>query len=384
MDSAQTCVSIGEAVMAAKRPVGGNAVTTPGHAYARIHANIIHQNKGDKTLKAIGYVECLPITNAQALFDFECPVPEPGAHDLLVRIEAVSVNPRDIKSRTSMPGTAQQPMIIGYDASGVVERVGNNVTLFRPGDQVFYAGVTNRPGSNAQFQLVDERIVGHKPASVDHATAAALPLTALTAHEMLFDRLQVQPAALPQRSILILGGAGGVPSMAIQLARNAGLQVIATASRPESEAWVRDLGAHHVIDHSQPLDTQIQALGTGTVDYVFSSHTSASAWAQIARCITPQGRFGLIDDPEPLDLKLYKSRCVSFHWEAMFTRGMFATPDMIRQHEILNDIARDIDSGALRATATQNLGVINAANLRQAHAMIEQGRTIGKIVLSGF
>jgi len=335
-------------------------------------------------LKAIGYVDSLPTEDERSLFDFECAVPEPGDHDLLVRIEAVAVNPRDIKSRKALRGTPQQPRIIGYDASGVVEKVGRNVTLFRPGDSVFYAGVLDRPGSNAEFQLVDERIVGHKPTSLDHATAASLPLTSLTAYEMLFDRLEVPRQALPRRSILILGGAGGVPSMAIQLARDAGLIVVATASRPESAAWVRDLGADHVIDHHQALDTQIQALGVGTVDYVFSCHTSARAWAELARVITPQGRFGLIDDPEPLDLRLYKTKSVSFHWEAMFTRPMQKTPDMARQHEILDEVARMVDAGELRATATRNLGVINAANLRAAHALIEGGHTVGKIVLAGF
>ncbi len=337
-------------------------------------------------MRAVGYVDSLPIADERSLFDFECPIPEPGPRDLLVRVEAVAVNPRDIKSRNTLRGTPEQPRIIGYDASGVVERVGKDVTLFRPGDAVFYAGVLDRPGSNAQFQRVDERIVGHKPATLSHAMAASLPLTSLTAYEMLFDRLEVDVPrpALPGRSILILGGAGGVPSMAIQLARRAGLTVLATASRPESAAWVRDLGADHVIDHSQPLEAQVRQLGFKTVDYVFSSYTGTRAWAEIARFITPQGRFGLIDDPDPLDLRLYKSKCVSFHWEAMFTRPMQDTPDMIRQHEILNEIARLADAGEIRATRAQDLGPIHAANLRAAHALIEGGHTIGKIVLSGF
>lgn len=343
-------------------------------------------NDKERGVKAVGYVDNLPIENERSLFDFECPVPEPGPRDLLVRVEAVAVNPRDIKSRNTLRGTPEQPLIIGYDASGVVERIGRDVTLFSPGDAVFYAGVTNRPGSNAQFQRVDERIVGRKPALMGHAMAASLPLTSLTAYEMLFDRLEVDAPrrALPGRTILILGGAGGVPSMAIQLARKAGLTVLATASRPESEAWVRGLGADHVIDHSRPLDAQVLQLGFETVDYIFSSHTSARAWAEIARIMTPQGRFGLIDDPDPLDLRLYKSKCVSFHWEAMFTRPMRDTPDMIRQHEILNEIARLADAGEIRMTMTRDLGPINAANLRAAHALIEGGHTIGKIVLSGF
>lgn len=335
-------------------------------------------------MKAIGYVDYLPIENENSLFDFELPVPEPGERDLLVRIEAVSVNPRDVKSRKTLSGTRDNPVIIGYDASGVVEKVGSGVTLFRPGDAVFYAGVTNRQGSNAQLQLVDERIVGHKPTSLDHATAASLPLVSLTAYELLFDRLDILHKVSSQASVLILGGAGGVPSMAIQLARHAGLTVIASASHRESEAWVRSLGAQYVIDHSKALDTQIQQLELGPIDYIFSTHTSQTAWAEISKVIAPQGRFGLIDDPEPLDLRLYKSKCVSIHWEAMFTRPLHNTTDMIRQHEILNKIGNLIDSGTIRAIATQNLGSINAANLRAAHKQIESGHTIGKIVLAGF
>lgn len=335
-------------------------------------------------MKAIGYANNLPIEDEQSLFDFELPIPEPGERDLLVRVHAVSVNPRDVKSRRALSATSGNPRVIGYDASGIVEKVGAGVTLFQPGDAVYYAGDMSRQGSNAEYQCVDERIVGRKPLTLDHATAASLPLTALTAYELLFDRLAVPHNTTPPKIAFILGGAGGVPSMAIQLARHAGLTVVASASRPESEQWVRDLGAHHVVDHTKPLDTQIQALGIGTVDYIVSTHTSTRAWEELSRVITPQGRFGLIDDPEPLDLRLYKMKSVSIHWEAMFTRPMQNTPDMIRQHEILNDVADLIDSGAIRATATQNLGAINAQNLRKAHAMVESGHTVGKLVLAGF
>jgi len=335
-------------------------------------------------VKAIGYTANLPIEDDRSLVDLELPIPQPGERDLLVRVHAVSVNPRDVKSRRALAASNDEPRVIGYDASGIVEKVGAGVTLFKPGDAVYYAGDITRPGSNAEFQCVDERIVGRKPVSLDHATAASLPLTALTAYELLFDRLAVPRDATPPRSIFILGGAGGVPSMAIQLARHAGLTVVASASRPESEQWVRNLGAQHVVDHTKPLDVQIKALGIGTMDYIISTHTSTRAWEELSRVITPQGRFGLIDDPEPLDLRLYKMKSVSIHWEAMFTRPMQNTPDMIRQHEILNDVADLIDSGAIRATATQNLGGITAANLRRAHALIESGHTVGKIVLSGF
>ncbi len=340
-------------------------------------------------MRAVGYFEHgLPIANEHALRDLELPDPAPPAgRDLLVRVHAVSVNPRDVKSRAVFKATPERPMVLGYDASGVVEAAGPEATLFRPGDAVFYAGVLNRPGSNAELQLVDERIVGRKPASLDHAAAASLPLTALTAYEMLFDRLGIaQGQAGKGEAVLILGGAGGVPSIAIQLARAlTTLIVVATASRPESERWVRELGAHHVINHAKPLGAEIAALGLAEpLRYVFSTHTDAKNWAEVAALIAPQGRFGLIDDPEPLDLRLMKLKSVSIHWEAMFTRPMFGTPDMIRQHEILTEVAALVDRGAIRPTATQSLGVINAANLRRAHALIEAGSVIGKLVLAGF
>ncbi len=340
-------------------------------------------------MRAVGYFERgLPISDENALRDLELPdPPAPAGRDLLIRVHAVSVNPRDAKSRAVFKATPERPMVLGYDASGVVDAVGPEATLFRPGDEVFYAGVLNRPGSNAELQLVDERIVGRKPASLDHAAAASLPLTALTAYEMLFDRLEIpQGQAGAGNAVLILGGAGGVPSIAIQLARAlTALTVVATASRPESERWVRELGAHHVLNHAKPLKAEVEALGLAEpLRYVFSTHTDAKSWADIAVFIAPQGRFGLIDDPEPLDLRLMKLKSVSIHWEAMFTRPMFGTADMIRQYEILTEVAALVDRGAVRPTATQSLGVINAANLRQAHAAIEAGSVIGKLVLAGF
>ncbi len=340
-------------------------------------------------MRAVGYFERgLPIGDENALRDLELPdPPAPAGRDLLVRIHAVSVNPRDVKSRAVFKATPERPVILGYDASGTVDAVGPEATLFRPGDEVFYAGVLNRAGSNAELQLVDERIVGRKPASLDHAAAASLPLTALTAYEMLFDRLDIpQGQAGEGDAVLILGGAGGVPSIAIQLAHAlTALTVVATASRPESERWVRDLGAHHVVNHAKSLKAEVEALGLAEpLRYVFSTHTDAQSWAEIAGFIAPQGRFGLIDDPEPLDLRLMKAKSVSIHWEAMFTRPMFGTADMIRQHEILTEVAALVDRGAVRPTATQSLGAINAANLRRAHAAIEAGRVIGKLVLAGF
>lgn len=334
-------------------------------------------------MKAVGYRANLPIENDDALVDLTLPEPVPGKHDLLVRVQAVSVNPIDVKTRKTRPASSDAPGILGYDASGVVQAVGSDVRLFKPGDAVYYAGVLNRPGSNAEYQLVDERIVGHKPETLDHAAAAAIPLVALTAGEMLFDRLHAGASTAP-KTILILGGAGGVPSLAIQLARHAGLRIIASASRPESEQWVRALGAEHVVDHTQPLDEQILAMDLAPIDFVFSTHTTEQAWAALAKVIAPQGRFGLIDSPPPLDLLLYKSLSISIHWESMFTRAIHGTPDLIRQHEILDEVATLIDSGAIRGVDTQNLGTINATNLRKAHALVETGRTIGKIVLVGF
>lgn len=340
-------------------------------------------------MRAVGYFERgLPITDANALRDLELPdPPAPMGRDLRVRVHAVSVNPRDAKSRSTVKATPERPVVLGYDASGTVDAAGPEATLFRPGDEVFYAGVLGRQGSNAELQLVDERIVGRKPTSLDHAAAASLPLTALTAYEMLFDRLGIaQGQAGRGDAVMILGGAGGVPSIAIQLARAlTALTVVASASRPESGRWVRELGAHHVVNHAKPLKAEVEALGLAEpLRYVFSTHTNAQSWAEVAGFIAPQGRFGLIDDPEPLDLRLMKFKSVSIHWEAMFTRPMFGTADMIRQHEILTDVAALVDRGAVRPTATRSLGVINAANLRQAHAAIEAGSVIGKLVLAGF
>ncbi len=316
-------------------------------------------------------------------------LPDPPAerpHDLLVRVHAVSINPRDLKSRKVLPASPEKPLVLGYDASGIVEAVGPGVTLFRPGDAVIYAGVLDRPGSNAALQLVDERIVGRKPRTLGHTSAAALPLTTLTAYEMLFDRLGFAAGGGAGEALLVLGGAGGVPSMAIQLARAlTALTVIASASRPESQAHVRALGAHHVIDHSRPLKAEIEALGlTEPLVAVFSTHTTPEAWADLSACLAPQGRFGLIDDPPPLDLRLMKMKSISVHWEAMFTRPMFATHDMIRQHEILNAVADLVDAGRIQPVATRDFGTLGVASLQAAHAALAEGHTVGKIVLSGF
>lgn len=341
-------------------------------------------------MKAIGYRKSLPIADIDSLVDVEIDRPVPVGRDLLVRVEAVSVNPVDTKLRRNAAPADGALRVLGFDAAGVVEAVGPDATLFRPGDAVFYAGSIDRPGTNAEFHLVDERIVGARPASLSVAGAAALPLTAITAWEMLFHRL-----GLPRdtgdrkggegRSLLIVGGAGGVGSIAIQLARRlTGVRVLATASRPETADWVRGLGAHDVIDHSRPMADQVKALGLAGVDYVFSTTATDRHFLDLVELVAPQGHIGLIDDPEPIDIRLLKRKSVSLHWELMFTRPLYQTADMIAQHELLNEVSRLVDAGTLRTTLTETLGRIDAATLRKAHALIESGKARGKIVLEGF
>ena len=337
-------------------------------------------------MRAVGYQDSLPIDAAGALVDIQRPKPVPAGKDLLVQIQAVSVNPVDTKVRRRAKPEAGDWKILGYDASGTVVATGPDTTLFQPGDTVFYAGDMTRQGTNAELHLVDERIVGHKPRSLDWAQSAALPLTAITAWEALFDRLNVrQPVPGAAEAILIIGGGGGVASVAIQLARQlAGLTVIATASRPETRDWVQQLGAHHIIDHSRPLAGQVAALGIGAPGFVFSTTNTDRHVAEIVELIAPQGRFGLIDDPQSLDILPFKRKSVSVHWEFMFTRPMFHTADMDAQGVLLNEVARLVDEGTLRTTLGENFGTITAANLRRAHALIESGRARGKIVLEGF
>ncbi len=337
-------------------------------------------------MRAVAYQNPLPISAESALIDVDLPMPEASGRDLLVEIKAVSVNPVDTKVRAGVTPDAGQYKVLGWDAAGIVKATGAEVTMFKPGDEVYYAGALDRGGSNAEFHLVDERIVALKPKSLDFAAAAALPLTAITAYETLFDRLKVQdivPGA--SRTILIIGGAGGVGSIAIQLARTlTDLTVIATASRPETQSWVRELGAHHVIDHSKPLAPQIEALGLGAPAFVFSTTNTGKHLADIAEAIAPQGRFALIDDPKTLDIMAFKRKSISVHWELMFTRSLFQTADMIEQHNLLTEVAGLVDTGKVRTTLTETLGTINAANLKKAHAMLESGATKGKIVLAGF
>ncbi|MBC7989686.1 MAG: zinc-binding alcohol dehydrogenase family protein [Luteimonas sp.] len=339
-------------------------------------------------MKAVALTRYLPIDDPQSLLDVELPQPSPPTgHDLLVRVEAVSVNPVDSKVRSPKPQVEAQPKVLGYDAAGVIEAIGDEVTLFKPGDTVYYAGDITRSGSNAQYQLVDERIVGHKPATLDFAQAAALPLTAITAWELLFHRMGYDPEhGGDGKSVLILAGAGGVGSIAIQLARRAGFTVIATASRPETIDWCRSLGAHHVVDHRQPLSPQLHALGFDAVDAVLHFVDTDRYWNEIAELIAPQGRIGLIVGPrKPVNIdEPFKAKAISIHWEMMFTRPRFKTPDQVEQHHLLDRVAVLIDAGELRGTHTETLGRIDAANLREAHRRLESGTTIGKLTLAGW
>ena len=334
-------------------------------------------------MRAVGYQDSLPIEAAAALVDIELPKPKPLGRDLLIQVQAVSVNPVDTKVWLRARPEAGGWKVLGYDAAGTVIAAGPDAILFKPGDAVFYAGDITRQGTNAEYHLVDERIVGRKPSSLDWAAAAALPLTAITAWEALFDRLDIRKSVPGSNAILIIGGAGGVASIAVQLARQlTDLTVIATASRPETAAWVSDLGAHHVIDHSKPLAEQIE--GLGAPGFVFSTTQTDKHVDEIAKLIAPQGRFGLIDDPATLDIVQFKRKAVSVHWELMFTRSMFHTADMAAQGVLLNEVARLVDCGAVRTTLGENFGSINAVNLKRAHALIESGRARGKVVLEGF
>ncbi|RMR07323.1 Zinc-binding alcohol dehydrogenase [Pseudomonas savastanoi pv. glycinea] len=335
-------------------------------------------------MKAIAFTQHgLPIEDPDALLDMDLPKPTPGPRDLLVEVHAVSVNPVDTKIRAGSGPT--EPKVVGWDAVGTVREVGSDVTLFQPGDEVFYAGSIVRPGSYSEFHLVDERIVGHKPKSIDNAHAAALPLTSITAWELLFDRLGVEEDGGEGESLLIIGAAGGVGSILVQLARQlTKMTVIGTASRPETQAWIKQLGAHHVIDHSQPLVAQLEQIEVGEVTHVASLTHTDSHFTQLIEALRPQGKLALIDDPKTLDVVPMKRKALSLHWELMFTRSLYETPDMIKQHELLNRVADLIDQGVLKTTLGEHFGTINAANLRRAHAVVESGKAKGKIVLEGF
>ena len=336
-------------------------------------------------MKAVAYQKSLPISDPKSLQDVDLPDPVAGARDLLVEVKAISVNPADTKIRSSSQPADGQWGILGWDAVGVVRAVGVEVSLFKPGDRVWYAGAINRPGANAELHVVDERIAALAPRTLSDSQAAALPLTGITAWEMLFDRLGVERGAASRgKSLLVIGAAGGVGSILVQLARRlTELTVVGTASRAETASWVRDLGAHEVIDHSRSLVDEYKRLGLAAPEYVVSLTQTHQHFAAIAELIAPQGKFGLIDDPAAgsIEIGKLKRKSVSLHWELMFTRSMFATVDMVEQHKLLTEIARLVDSGELKTTVGEHFGRINADNLKRAHALLESGKARGKIVL---
>jgi zinc-binding alcohol dehydrogenase family protein len=337
-------------------------------------------------MKAIAYYQSLPISDPLSLQDIELAEPVAGPRDLLVEVKAISVNPVDTKVRQNVQPEGGDAKVLGWDVAGIVKAVGSEVTLFQPGDKVFYAGSIARAGANSERHVVDERIVGHMPKSLSFAHAAALPLTAITAWELLFERLQIAEGATDTgQRLMIVGAAGGVGSMLTQLARQlTGLNVIGTASRPETEAWVRQLGAHHVLDHSKPLNEELTRAGLPQVTHVASLTQTDQHLDQLVEALAPQGRLALIDDPKSLDVSKLKRKSLSLHWEFMYTRSLFETADMIEQHTLLNRVAELIDAGTLKTTFGEHFGTINAANLRRAHAFLESGKAKGKIVLEGF
>lgn len=337
-------------------------------------------------MKAVGYRQCLGVDDPDCLLDLELPEPKPAGHDLLVEVRAVSVNPVDTKVRRRAAPPEGEARILGWDASGVVVDTGPDVTLFRPGDEVWYAGQIDRSGTNAERHLVDERIVGRKPESLSHAEAAALPLTSITAWELLFDRLDVRPGkGHTGQSLLIVGAAGGVGSILTQLARRlTGLTVIGTASRAETIEWVRERGAHAVIDHSEPLSGALRKAGFDSVTHVAALTRTEHHFPEIVAALAAQGRFGVIDDLGPADVMTLKEKSISLHWEFMFTRPVFHTHDMIAQHRLLTEVAELVDAGVIRTTLGEHFGSINAENLRRTHALIESGKAKGKVVLEGF
>lgn len=339
-------------------------------------------------MKAVGLTRYLPITDPNALRDVDLPKPEPKERDLLVRIEAVSINPIDTKIRRSKNSDYHEtsPRVLGWDAAGVVEAVGTQVTFFHPGDEVYYAGSLNRPGTNSEYHLVDERLVAKKPPSLDMAHAAALPLTALTACEALHHRMGISFGGdSAGRTILIIGGAGGVGSIAIQLAKRARLRVIATASRRESRAWCEKMGADDVIDHTQAIPEQLQQKNCPTVDYLFNTSHTDQHWTAMCEVIQPQGDICcIVDTTEAVELNALKRKSVTFSWEFMFTRSLYQTKDMIEQHKLLTQVAGWIEEKMLQSTLTEKQSPINAANVRMAHAKLESGHMIGKLVLTGW
>jgi zinc-binding alcohol dehydrogenase family protein len=338
------------------------------------------------SMKAVGYRSPGSIDRADALIDVVLPLPNPGPNDLRVHVRAVSVNPVDVKVRSRSHPAPGDIRILGWDAAGVVDAVGAGVTLFKPGDEVFYAGDLGRPGANSEFHLVDERLVGIKPRSLTFEEAAAMPLTTLTAWELLFDRLHIPYGRkVTGDTLLVINGAGGVGSILIQLAaRLTGLRVIATASRPDTISWVERMGAHHVVNHRNPLDRELEAIGIPQVRYVAALSATAHHLGAIKAIIAPQGHVAVIDDPVSLDIVPFKQKAVTFSWELMFTRSMFGTPDMPEQGRILNETSALLDAKVLISTLSESSRPIGAASLKGAHTRVESGSAFGKLVVSGF
>ena len=336
-------------------------------------------------MKAVGLTRYLSLNDANSLRDVDIPEPRAEGRDLLVRVKAVSLNPVDTKVRSMVKDELPQPKILGYDAAGIVEAVGGDVTLFKTGDEVFYAGDITRSGTNAELHLVDERIVGRKPTSLDFAGAAALSLTSLTSYELMFERMRISVDGADRgKSLLILSGAGGVGSMAIQFAKLAGLVVIATASRPETQDWCKSLGADYVIDHRKSIKDELKAIGFERVDFIVNFVDTDGYWKLMGELIAPQGHIGCIVEPKT-DVYVgnpLKDASIGIHWESMFTRSRYKTADMIEQHKILDRVADLVDAGKLKGTLNKTLSPINGANLREAHKLIESGKSIGKIVVA--
>jgi NADPH2:quinone reductase len=339
------------------------------------------------TMKAVGLIRYLPIDDPESLQDLIIEKPKAQGYDLLVKVVAISVNPVDTKVRAPKEKVEETPKILGWDVAGIVEETGENCTLFQPGDEVFYAGSISRQGGNSEYHLVDERIVGNKPKTLSFSEASALPLTSITAWEAMFERMKIsrEPEANAGKSLLILGAAGGVGSIAIQLAKQAGLTVIGSASRSETVEWVTGMGADHTVNHHEPLLPQLQDLGFSNVPYIFCLNALEKHWLGISEVVAPQGVVCAIDDPKsPLDLTLLKRKSVTFVWEFMFTRSLFETEDMIEQHHLLNRIAEAVDKGTLKTTLAKRLEPISAENLRRAHKLLESNQMVGKLVLEHF
>ena len=335
-------------------------------------------------MKAIGYKKSLPIDDPQSLIEVDLPKPTAGPKDLLVMVKAIALNPVDTKVRKRAEPAEGDVQVLGWDVAGVVAEVGTDVSMFKPGDEVWYAGAIDRPGANSEFHVVDERLVSKKPTSLSFSEAAALPLTSITAWELLFDRLEI-PKDDASKSILIIGAAGGVGSIMVQLVKKlTKLKVIGTASRQETKTWIENLGVDHVLDHSKPLAEELEQAGLGEVNYVASLTQTDKHFENIVACLKPQGKLALIDDPESLPINLLKKKSISTHWEFMFTRSMFQTDDMSAQHQLLNEVAKLVDEGTIQTTANESLGTISVENLKKGHALLESGKSKGKIVLEGF